>query len=118
MTNSKPKPKPKTKQRKPKVAFHSLLLLCDMDRDIRRFDVRGKENLIHVASDTLDGAVFRHEILDLLHRRLVCIVRDGCGYGEDPGGAYTLHLTERAITAFWPDRLAEPSRKPSRRPKP
>ena len=89
--------------RKPKMKLHSLLLLSEIDRYIRAYDVHGY-NLISAASDVLDSAVFRHEIDDLLRRRLVCIIKDGCGDGVDPGDGYTLHLTSRAVTAFWAAR--------------
>ena len=91
---------------KPRVKFHSLLLLCRIDEYIRQYDVRGR-NLACSASDVMDDAVFNHEITDLIRRKLLTVIRYGDYRGNSCGSSWTVHLTERAVRLFWPDRIAE-----------
>lgn len=88
-----------------KLEWGSVKILCEIDRYIRQADIRG-EFLCTAASDVTDGAYFRHEVGELIRKRLLCVIRDGCGGGSngDPGDQYTLHLTERAMSHFWGDR--------------
>lgn len=94
---------------KVRIRHESLLWLAKVDEHIRMFDVRGVANLLHAASDALDGSVYARELADLQRRKLITIVRDGpnadlnelAGYS----GAWSAQLTEKALCAFWPDRL-------------
>ena len=94
---------------KPHIRLESVRLLCDIDRYIREFDKPGYDRrwLPSAASDVLDGAVDREEIDDLIRRRLLTVIHDGetDEYGTSDslcGNGWTVHLTERAIKAFWP----------------
>lgn len=90
-------------KRKVKLSLRSIRILSRIDEYIRQYNVRG-DNLPGAASDELDGAVFRFEVDELIRKRLLAVIRDRRGYGDDPGESYTLYLTPRAIRMFWPER--------------
>jgi hypothetical protein len=90
-----------------KLKLHSVQLLARIDGYIRQYDIKG-EWLPSAASDVLDGAVFKHEIQDLIRRRLLTVVND-CPPRrpkDECGESWTVHLTPRAINLFWKAREA------------
>ena len=95
---------------KPRLRAASIPILVALDRHIRDLDYRGHD-LRHAASDRFDGWLYRRELDDLIRRRLLTVIcdrdpdwnhypRDLCGRG------WSVDLTDRAIAAFWPDRVA------------
>lgn len=91
---------------KPNVKLRSLRLLAEIDAYIKQYDIRGRW-LPSAAGDVLDGAVFNHEIRDLINRKLltVCVDCPPRENGDECGDSWTVRLTPRAILAFWPTRV-------------
>lgn len=91
--------------RKPRMALHSVRLLAEIDNYIRSYNIRG-ESLTWAASDVLDGAVFNHEIEDLIRRRYLRVVREWRSPCRDHcGDSWTVRLSARAMRLFWPARM-------------
>lgn len=92
-------------EKKPKITLASIRLLCEIDKYVRQYDVRGYY-LYQAASDVLDGSVNRSEIDDLVRHKLLTIVydRNGRPAASLCGDGWTVGLTARAMTIFWPGR--------------
>lgn len=92
--------------RKPKIKLESVRHLLEIDEYIRQYDLRGR-NLESSASDVLDGSVFREEIEDLINRKLLTLIVEESTYYNNRmcGTSWTVHLTPRAMKAFWPARV-------------
>jgi hypothetical protein len=85
--------------------------------DIERYDVRGTmECFREIPSDLFDGHYFRHELEDLVRRRLLQVIEFGFddSLGRDPlrnsdrrlcGVGWSVYATERLIRALCPHRL-------------
>jgi hypothetical protein len=92
---------------RPKLTLASVRLLCEVDRYIRQYDIRGPI-LEHAASDQFDGSYDRDELDELIRKRFLSVLR----YDQDKdcilcGSSFTVELTSRAIALFWPDRKGE-----------
>lgn len=96
---------------KPRIPATLAPLLVKIDSYIRQYNLRGQA-LASAASDVLDGLVLRNEIEPLIRRRLLEVIPyndDAAGWWRRDdttmcGRRYTVHLTERAVRALWPDR--------------
>jgi hypothetical protein len=91
--------------RKVRINAKSIPWLCEIDRYIRQYDLRGAE-IVSAASDVLDGLAYRHEIDGLIRRRLLRIEPTLNGLSETSpcGGSWTVALTDKAASALWQDR--------------
>lgn len=93
--------------RKPRINQRSLPLLISLDQHIRDHDCRGTD-LYGAPSDLFDGWAYRRELDDLIRRRLLCVLPTGNRRDERGtdmcGTTWTVHLTDRAIQAWWPNR--------------
>lgn len=98
---------------KPKINAKSARFLCMIDRLIKLYDIRGPQRLRDAASDALDGYALRRELDDLVRRRFLDVIPTGERAGDRGsdlcGTNWTVDLTERAMIAFWPKRVANHS---------
>lgn len=96
-----------------KISTRSVNVVCKLDKDVRRFNVRGSMQRWHdVAADSLDGHFYRHELSDLVKRRMLDMVfynksetnvyergaHSLCGTG------WSVNITPKMIKTFWPER--------------
>jgi hypothetical protein len=88
-----------------KLSAKSFSLLLQIDEYIREYDIRGRW-LPSAASDVLDGSVHNPEIADLFRLRLITRIIDQPPLQEcdECGDSWTVHLTDKAIAIFWPER--------------
>lgn len=97
-----------SRRMRPRLRPASYRLLMDIDRYIRRYDVRGR-GLPYTASDALDGGVNRSDVDELVRRRLLAIVPLAHGrHNVDDlcGTSWTVELSARAIQLLWHERAA------------
>lgn len=101
------------KPRKLRISAASLPWLIAIDQYIRQYNITGARGLYEAASDVLDGWALRHEIDDLVRRKLLTVVPTGeSDYRFDMslcGMTWTVGLTDRAIAALWPHRALKES---------
>jgi hypothetical protein len=99
-----------TRARKPRLTLFEFQCLMRLHQEIVERDYRG-ETLGHAASDLYDGWLKPEEVRGLIRKRLFLKIPipAGEGPGNDLlGDRMTVHLTDRAIRVFWPDRRATP----------
>lgn len=101
------------------VRPQSLPILADIDRHVRQCNIRGPlERFRDVAADTLDGAVSRQDLDDLIRRKLLVVTKHGFddSRGRDPmrwmdpttcGVGWSVDPAPQLINALWPDRITE-----------
>ncbi len=90
-----------------KLPGKSAPFLCEIDRYIRQYNLRG-QLLESAAPDVLDGWAIRSELDPLVRRRLLSIVNYESRAADDRalcGWQFTTKLTDRAISSLWPDRV-------------
>jgi hypothetical protein len=98
---------------KPRVNVRSVPWLLCIDESIRRWRVRGRDNLRQAASDVLDGWATRAELDDLIRRRFLAVVPHDeiteIDRMREPlcGSTWTVDLTERGMRTFWPSRRSK-----------
>jgi hypothetical protein len=103
--------------RKLRIAACSAPLIDELHSYVLRYGIRGPISRFRdVASDCFDSAYYRHELADLIKRKLLSVVRHGFDdsrgrdllRASDPrlcGVGWSVDPTDKLVRHIWPDRV-------------